>query len=203
MKQLLCLGDSITDANRLFGNKPLGEGYVSYLSEKLGATWQIRNRGVDGFTVKRVLEQMEREYCHFCPDVITLLIGINDVGMMESTNRTPQQKAEMSEEFSITYEKLLALLNCYGHTRILLLEPFLFPFPAEFKSWFPQTAELSRRIRDIADKHQLEFLPLWEPLLTLAEENGIRQISPDGIHLTSLGHKFLANRLFEKINLKI
>lgn len=199
MKQLLCLGDSITDASRLFGENPLGEGYVCYLSQKLGAQWQLQNRGVDGFTVARVLEQAEREYGRFCPDIITLLIGINDVGLMESTDRTPGQKAEMAEHFSETYEKLLLLLLRYSHARILLLEPFLFPVPAAYQSWFPQTAEISRRIRAIACEYQVEFLPLWEPLLALAKEKGISQVTSDGIHLTSLGHRFLADRLFEKI----
>lgn len=202
MKQLLCLGDSITDANRLFGGNPLGEGYVAHLSQKLGLQWQIRNRGVDGFTVERVYEQMEREYGRFCPDMITLLVGINDVGLMENTGRSPLQKQLMAEEFAQTYEKLILLLAERSNAPIILLEPFVFPFPAYRKGWFLQLEEISKRIQHIAVKYQLEFLPLWEQLLELAAEKGCDKVSSDGIHLTSYGHHFLATQLFDKIRSK-
>lgn len=195
MKQLLCLGDSITDCDRLFSAGPLGNGYVHMLAESLGREWEVVNRGVNGFTVQRVYEQTERDYGRFHPNVITILVGINDVGMMETTNRLPHQKKEMTEQFEMVYRKLLRFLKRYNPEHILLLEPFIFPEPAEYQTWYHQTEQLSLRIQKLAEEYSLHFLPLWKPLLRLADEIGMPQVTLDGIHLTSQGHQLLARQV--------
>lgn len=202
MKQLLCLGDSITDAGRLFSSSSLGEGYVHILSEQLGREWEIKNRGVDGFTVQRVYEQLNREFCRYHPNLVTLLIGINDVGLMENTNRTLRQKEELIDKFEDVYRKLLILLQRYHNTRILLLEPFLFPYPAEYKTWYPSVTALSQKIQALANEFQLEYIPLWNSLLNLAKTEGINRITLDGIHLTAFGHNFLAEQILAKLHEK-
>ena len=87
--QILCLGDSITDCNHLFEDFPLGNGYVQLLAEKLPCNVQIKNHGIDGFTVSRILEniQTHRISLHRNP-IITLLVGINDIGLIMNTHRT-------------------------------------------------------------------------------------------------------------------
>lgn len=197
MKQLLCLGDSITDCNRSFSSCPLGNGYVHILAEQLGKNWEVVNRGVDGFTVQRVYEQTEREFGRFHPDIITILVGINDVCMMETTNRLPHQKKEMTEQFEMVYRKLIRFLKRYAPEHIILMEPFLFPEPAEYLNWYPQVKELSLRIRKLAEEYSLHYLSLWEPLLKFAKETGTSQVTIDGIHLTSKGHQFLAQQVLD------
>lgn len=199
MKQLLCLGDSITDCNRLFSPDPLGDGYVSMLAGKLGDSWNVVNRGVNGFTVQRVWEQAEREYGHYQPDLITILVGINDVAMMETTNRLPHQKKEMTAQFETTYRKLLRFLKRYACPHTILMEPFLFPEPAENRTWYPQLTEVSAVIQKLAAEYELPFLPLWKPLLQYADETGIQEITTDGIHLTGRGQTFLAEQIWNCI----
>ena len=112
--QIICLGDSITDCNHLFEDFPLGNGYVQILSEmfrnqtpsfsisadtvrrsssavqltKSTGAIHFRNCGIDGFTVARVLENIRqhRIFLHRSP-VITLLIGINDIGLCSLSDR--------------------------------------------------------------------------------------------------------------------
>ena len=113
--QIICLGDSITDCNHLFEDFPLGNGYVQMLSEmsqkhtiNISGTMQFKNYGIDGFTVARVLEnvRLQRIPLYRSP-VVTLLIGINDIGMMMNTDRTEIQKQQMMQDFSLHYEQLL------------------------------------------------------------------------------------------------
>lgn len=201
MKQLLCLGDSITDGGRLFSSSPQGDGYVALLSQALGGDWEVINRGTDGFTVQRVLEQMNREFGRYHPDVITLLVGINDVGLMKNTDRSPIQQTALAEKFSETYRRLLVLLRRYPSARILLMEPFLFPYPAEYQSWFPTVEDLSNRIRLLAFEFQTEFLPLWQPLLNMAQSQPPWAVTTDGIHLSDSGHHLLRDLLLEKLQM--
>ena len=83
MRRLICLGDSITDCNRLFSPNGLGHGYVNQLNQMLNLTsqtFEIVNRGIDGFTVNRLLENVGRDCIDRHPDFVTILIGETDVG---------------------------------------------------------------------------------------------------------------------------
>lgn len=197
MTRLLCLGDSITDCGRLFDAPPLGNGYVSLLAQKLLATWlgwSVSNHGIDGLTVARLLEYVRRGTPDITADVVTVLIGINDIGLMLNTNRSPAQQAQMMDDFSQNYERLLQLLSKETE-RIILMEPFVFPRPAEYRLWFPYVEEMSRRIKNLADLYTLPYIPLHNPLNQEAQIYGMDKVTVDGIHLTTSGHEFIARTL--------
>ena len=81
MTILTCLGDSITDCEHCFSRDFLGNGYVKMLSDCLkrdGSDYQVRNYGTDGFTINRLLQRIQGD-SDFTSDIITILIGINDI----------------------------------------------------------------------------------------------------------------------------
>ena len=169
--QIICLGDSITDCNHLFEDFPLGNGYVQMLSEmfqkhtiNISDTMQFKNYGIDGFTVARVLEniRLQRIPLHRSP-IITLLIGVNDIGLMMNTDRTEAQKEQMMQEFSAHYAELLHLLTADAR-QVILMEPFIFPKPAEYQTWIPYVRTMSNKIQQLAVKYSLPFLPLHDTL---------------------------------------
>ena len=78
MTRISCLGDSITDCGRLFSADPLGKGYVKQLSCLLHNTdhrFSIENRGIDGFTLERLLQNTDFWLESSDPDIVTVLIG--------------------------------------------------------------------------------------------------------------------------------
>lgn len=89
--EYLFLGDSITDANHLWlpDTNGLGDGYVAMLADRLGSNTLITNKGIDGFTVSALLERLQRGFLKGHPDVISLLIGINDIGVALKYGRHP------------------------------------------------------------------------------------------------------------------
>ena len=194
MAHLLCIGDSITDCDRHFSHSALGRGYVSMIADKYSPQWQITNRGVDGFTVARLLQNVQ-EYISLCPDVISILIGINDIALMMNTNRTSDQQQQMMEHFFENYRQLVEKLSSTKR-KVILMEPFLFPWPAQFRRWLPLLHIMSQGIRQIADSHQFPFVPLQDPLNTEAGLYGYDMITTDGVHLTRQGHEVIANALF-------
>lgn len=202
MKRLLCLGDSITDCGRLLDSPPLGNGYVQKLSQKLtdsGRDWQITNCGVDGFTIARLLANAEPFYLPQNADIITILIGINDIGLMMNTRRTSAQQHEMLELALRHYEELLHILTRSG-ARFVLMEPFIFPCPAEYKTWIPHVRSLSNGIGKLAEKYRIPYVLFHDALNEKAAEQGIHTVTTDGIHLTDAGHEFLAEALFCRLN---
>lgn len=200
MKKILCLGDSITDCDHCFSSDMLGNGYVKILSNMLarqGADCQVRNRGTDGFTIFRLLQNSQL-YLSDNSDLITILIGINDVGLMMNTDRSSIQKQKMLLQFDSRYRELITILT-KSTSHILLMEPFLFSWPAVYKNWFPYVKEMSKRIAKLAADFQLPFLSLHQELNANAQIYGFSFITMDGIHLTTQGHEILAQRLYSCI----
>lgn len=197
MTHILCIGDSITDCGRLFRNPPYGNGYVAMLHERLtsmGMDFQITNCGVDGFTVARLLENAQSRYLPLQADIITILIGINDIGLMMNTNRTSRQQDDMMKAFFHNYEQLLQKLIA-PERRIILMEPFLFPYPAEYRTWFPHLCTMSQGIAALAEKYHLPYILLHSRLNEEARKYGLDFLTVDGIHLTSQGHQILTEQL--------
>ncbi len=85
---ILFQGDSITDGNR--GRSPdpnhiLGHGYVFIIAAKYGAAFPERNlnfmnRGVSGNTVADLAQRWQQDTLDFKPDLLSILIGVNDNG---------------------------------------------------------------------------------------------------------------------------
>lgn len=201
MTHILCIGDSITDCGRLFINPPYGNGYVAMLFDSFtskGMDFQITNCGVDGFTVARLLMNTETRYLPLQADIITILIGINDIGLMMNTNRTPAQRNAMMENFFRNYEHLLQKLSAYG-PHIILMEPFLFPYPAEYRTWFPYLRTMSQGIFALAEKYHIPYILLHDRLNDEARKYGLDFLTVDGIHLTSQGHRLLAEELQKEL----
>lgn len=192
MKQFLFLGDSITDCGHAFDYEDLGEGYVRMIWNAFHLNNQralVLNRGTDGFTVKNVkrLWNMSRE--KYKPDAINILIGINDIAVMKNAGLDAE---EAFSNFEKTYDELLSQIRETCDCPITLMEPFIFPHPAEFLNWMDDVRKMSDIVKNLAEKHNLTFLPLWDQLLKAAEEHGYNRITIDGIHLTKHGQKIIA-----------
>lgn len=204
--KIFCLGDSITDCGRLFEDYPLGNGYVKLLSQKfsqnaaqMNTPIELKNHGTDGFTVSRILDNVVQKRIPFCPScVITLLVGINDIGLMKNTRRTAPEQEQMMERFFVRYDRLLSLLT-QETPAVILIEPFIFPFPEEYKLWIPQVKQMSQGIQKLASKYNLPYLLLHDHFHKIAAQSGYSSITTDGIHLTTYGQQILADRLFPLI----
>ena len=204
MTRILCLGDSITDCGRLFSADPLGKGYVKQLSCLLHNTdhrFSIENRGIDGFTLERLLQNTDFWLESSDPDIVTVLIGINDVGIMMNTRRSSAQQQDLMNKFVTRYELLAKKLSCTNSRKrkLYFLEPFVFPWPRCYASWFPLLSQMSVHIRTISQKYGAVFVPLQDDLNQKASLHGMSAITEDGIHLTRQGHRILAEKLYTLI----
>ena len=207
MTQLLCLGDSITDCCRLFFPNPLGNGYVKELSRMLSDTSQnfsVINKGIDGLTLEKLLHHAPSWLQATDPDIITVLIGINDIGIMMNTRRTSGQQQLLMQKFSEQYEQLARLLSDRKNTgaryrRLFFLEPFIFSCPQYYAAWKPLLLQMSGQIQKISQKHGAVFVPLQDALAQEASRSGADSITTDGIHLTPRGHQILAGKLYSSI----
>lgn len=202
MKKLLCLGDSITDCNRLFSSSELGEGYVNILDSMMNTPdmcCSVTNRGFDGFTASRLLQLIREEPMIPCQDIITVLIGINDIGLMMNTGRSPRQIQSMMHQFQELYNDIICYIKSTSHAKLLLMEPFIFSYPRKYALWIPYVKQMSEIIENLACEYQLTYIRLHEYLNLAGQQHGLDFITTDGIHLTPHAHKLLASRLFQAL----
>lgn len=187
----LFLGDSITDSNHLWlpETNNLGDGYVSMLAEKLGPDALVTNKGIDGFTVAALLERLKRGFLKSHPDVISLLIGINDIGVALNTG-VSLEELHFAEHYREVLDRLLA-----SDASLLCSGPFIFPHPQKYQIWIPYVLELEQLMGSICASRSVSFVPLHSYLTSLVKEENFDAVTIDGIHLTAYGHKMLAEYL--------
>lgn len=199
MKTFLFLGDSITDSHRLWQpeNKGLGDGYVKMLSD-IAAEKHFPavfiNKGHDGFTLPSLLRNLPTDCYPWEPDFITILIGINDIAVSRSCG-----VSFPANEFAAQYDELLNKILTHTNAKVLCMMPFIFPWPLEYQLWTPDIIRMEAIISNLASKYNLPFLSLHDFLNTCAIREGYEKITLDGVHLTSLGHRLLADQWMKKV----
>lgn len=200
MKKIIFLGDSITDAHHNLGVDAwgLGDGYVQMIARKLKEQEEnvkILNRGHDGFTVQGLLRLLPRDCILKKPDVVSILVGCNDVGIMMNTGRSLREQG-----FAENYERLLTEIQEGTDAKIICMGPFIFPYPQEYQNWIPGILEAERMIREASERHRTVFIPLYGKMRRMADTYGYEKITVDGIHLTESGNEVIADMWLEKWN---
>lgn len=193
---ILFLGDSITDCEHCFTADNLGNGFVKKLSLFPGIT--ATNGGTDGFTFPRILQKWQKMYAQNQYDVVVITGGINETGILADIG-LPCREADLLLERSMhALALLLDELSRQGTKRILLIEPFLFPFPGYRSLWIPVLKTVRRNMKKTVsafDPDTVRLLSVQEKLDTLAGQIGCPAVTTDGIHLTDAGHDCLAGLL--------
>lgn len=203
MKKIIFLGDSITDASHCFLENPLGNGYVNMVAEKLNDSdggrkkYDIMNRGHDGFTIHGVKRILEKECILKRPDVVSILIGCNDVGVMMNTGKSLEE-----QQFEACYEAIVKEITEQSDAKLICMSPFIVSYPRMYENWIPGIKQTGRIEKKIAEKYHADFLALQDMIILKAEKAGYESVTTDGIHLTEYGNEIIAGawlQLFEKI----
>lgn len=193
-KRLVFTGDSITDCDRLWDEEQekLGCGYVRMIREQLSeaeaGTVQVINRGHNGYTAFQMRQRWEEDCISLQPDVLTILVGINDLSIYLCG-----AGGYDGEGFGRHAEQLLREAREKTGARIILMEPFLFPKPAEYRSWMPELGTFRETLGRLSKRYGTEWIPLWDVFRAAQEQYPVDALTTDGIHLTALGHEIIAD----------
>lgn len=193
-------GDSITDANRNRADgASLGSGYALMASGLYGArnpacAVKFLNRGISGDRVKNLEARWTEECLALKPDVLSILIGINDVW-----RRYDAKDPTSAEIFETGYRRLLERVRRETKATVLLLEPFLLHVSAERETWREDLDPKRAAVRKMAREFDTLFIPLDELFTEAAKGSGAAFWAADGVHPTPAGHALIAQAVLENL----
>ncbi len=195
---VVLMGDSITEMNRAATNfqwDSYGNGYPFFIEGELASKYPKRysvyNRGIGGHRVVDIYARIKAECWNLNPDVISVLIGVNDVwAELLWGNGVEIDRYERFYRMYIEETK-----KVLPNVRFMLLEPFVLKGTATEKDWecFQKVKEYAKVVKRLAREYDCIFVPLQDKLDKLAEKYGAEQWLFDGVHTTVAGAKVIAD----------
>ncbi|HVS54517.1 MAG TPA: SGNH/GDSL hydrolase family protein [Opitutaceae bacterium] len=198
--RILFQGDSITDMNRgrtADPNHILGHSYVFVIASRQGAAFPelhltFINRGVSGNRVADLAKRWQADTLDLKPDVLSILIGINDVDAAFRRNQ-PLDVAE----FEKGYDQLLAdTVAALPKIKFVLLEPFILPGKHNADrpdEWRAKMIEVRAAVARLAAKYHAPVVPLQKVFDDACQRAPADYWIWDGIHPTYSGHQLIAD----------
>lgn len=208
MKKNLFIGDSVTDCNRarpVGERRNLGDGYVSLISsyfelEHYKKAYRVINMGISGNTVRDLYDRWEEDVLSRKPEVLTIMVGINDV-WRQYDELFQVDEHVFIDEYKEKLEKIIELSKEQG-TRIILMSPFLIEQNKEDKMKKHLEVYIDAA-RIIANEKNIEFIELqkvFEDYL-ISNDAYSMTLSADRVHPNLTGHMIIAkawlNKFFE------
>lgn len=201
MKTILFQGDSITDAGRVRENPAsLGWGYPQFVAGRLGVqqpgVFRVVNRGVSGNRVVDLYARMKRDILNLRPDVLSILVGVNDVW-----HELEWQNGVSAPKFQKVYRMLLEeVREALPQTKIVLMEPFVAAGSATRANLDCFTREVALRaeaVATLAAEFDLPMIRLQQDLDVMGKNVPEDWWLIDGVHPTAAFHQYLADRWLE------
>lgn len=190
---ILFQGDSITDAGRNREDPGhLGSGYPLLIAGWVRACYPelnitFLNRGISGNGVADLKARWQEDCLDLKPDLVSILIGINDCWRRYDSNRPMPV-----EDFAGYYREILEQTKKTLDAAIVLCEPFLLPVMEGQERWREDLDPKIQVIRELAREFQALLIP-YDGIFALAST---RQKPAywlyDGVHPTEAGHALIA-----------
>ncbi len=194
-------GDSITDAGRDKRNyHHMGYGYPKYAAEQLTAMFpdtqfEFINQGISGNRTCQLFDRLYRDAISFEPDIVTVLIGVNDIW-----HRYGGERIETTDEqIEANYRAILNRLKTQTKAKIVMLAPYLLDCANvdNMREDLERVLVIERKLAD-------EFADAYIPLDILFEDALKTQPEPlyysaDGVHPNANGSAFIGKHLADTI----
>lgn len=197
---VLFQGDSITDAGRKYDDPAdLGAGYPALIAawHQARRPWHkvnFLNRGISGNRAGDLRERWEKDCLALEPDIVSILIGINDTWRRYDSNDPTS-----AETYHENYHAILQQVQAYG-ARIIMLEPFLLPVPEDRKDWRVDLDPKIAVARELAREFGALYIPLDGMFAAASAHLPSEHWAPDGVHPSLAGHALIAQAWLDAVD---
>lgn len=197
--RILFQGDSITDWGRdREDGASLGTGYTlmaagQYMKHHPQQQVTFLNRGIGGDRTSDLLSRWQADCLELKPDVLSLLVGINDCWRRYDSNMPTS-----IEQFEIHYRSLLQQVKALG-TKLIVMEPFLLPVNEEQRAWREDLDPKIGVVRELAREFEARFVPLDGLFQAAATRAPMAYWLPDGVHASPAGNALIAEAWLQAV----
>jgi lysophospholipase L1-like esterase len=194
-------GDSITDGNRGRNYKDLnhilGHGYPFSIASRIGYDFPGRNltfvnRGISGNRVTSLADRWKVDCLDLNPDVLSILVGINDTSSNIGNNPMMQVTLQKYDE---VYRSLLnQVVKQNPDILFVLNQPFVFRHPSTEKNWeerYKDVIERQKIVEEISFDYKAVFVRLQDVFNEACKRAPAEYWIWDGIHPTVCGHELI------------
>lgn len=194
-KTIVFFGDSITDTCKLRDvNYPYGGGYVNMIKTEIDISYpqlniKIFNEGISGNKTEDLISRID-DVLNKKPNIVFLLIGINDIWHPYDNNITPNMD-DIVNRIDMIVKKIKGI-----NSEIVLLTPFLFPTNTHFEGLMPAFNSLLKNLYEYVDKNNLEFIDTY----SILKNSNSLDLTKDSIHPTIYGHGIIAQSILNYLN---
>ena len=203
---ILFIGDSITDEGRdRSDSTDLGKGYPLLVASCLWnkyASYEltILNRGISGDQVFNLKNRWEQDCLNHYPDIVSILVGVNDVCWHIDDEEKLDDEALL--KFEEDYRWLLKTLAHRTDAKVVIMEPYVLPYPKDRMKWRKHLDPRIQIIRRLAKEYHAIFVPLDGILNAKGIMNGFETYTgDDGVHPTVAGHAAIAEAWIQSVGI--
>ncbi len=203
--KILFQGDSITDAGRSrTDDVNVGTGYPLLVKASLGfenpGEYEFFNRGIGGNRIVDVYARIKADIINLKPDVMSLLIGVNDVWHELGDNPNGVDADKFFKIYSMLIEEVKDALP---DLKIMIMEPFVLSASStseKYDVFRPEVEKRAEMAKKIADKFGLPFIPLQAGLDEMSKTIEAGYWLSDGVHPTAMGHEYIKREWLKMFN---
>ena len=197
--RILFQGDSITDVERSKDENNdylgMGRGYAalikSYLNFEEPKKYEFFNRGINGNRTVDLYARIKADIINLKPDVMSILIGINDVGY----DFRDKPDGVDAEKYYRIYSMLIdEVKEALPDVKIMIMEPFTLKGRANeqfYEEYRKEVIKHAEKAKLVAKDHGLVFIPLQKKFDEAAKLADNRYWLEDGVHPNEAGHELI------------
>jgi lysophospholipase L1-like esterase len=201
--RILFIGDSITDIkfNRRMNVKLHGKNVyplqVSKELKKKNSNLKFFYKGIASDRTYLVYDRLTKDCINLKPDIIIMLIGVNDAWEHYVPENYPPLRRPMKEHMSEIYRRINTELD---DVKLIVLLPFMIDTIEEKLPFHKILDEYREELRIMAEQNNATIIDLQKEFDKAQKETEPKLLATDGIHPTNLGHKVIADAILREIN---
>jgi lysophospholipase L1-like esterase len=178
----VALGDSLTYG---VGTTDYEKTYVYYFAQnelKRNLSVEVNNLGIPGAKVADVLRYQVPQAINLKPDLVTILVGINDVHNVTSVDSFQSDYSEIIRQLKANGNPTIVIINIpYLGSRELIMYPFNFYFHYKIGNF-------NKSIKKVSEKDNVFYIDLYKALSGRPIVDPV-YYSLDGFHPNENGYK--------------
>ncbi len=200
--KVLFIGDSITDVKFNFRMMKDIKGRNIYALQlkkrfkKYSKHIKVDIKGIASNRTYHLYDRLTKDCISLKPDVIIMLIGVNDAWENYVPEDYPPLLRPMEPHIREIYRRIRAELP---DTQILYLMPFMIDAVEEKLPFHEKLDEFREVLKNIAVENGAAVLDMQEVFYEAQKAIAPKALAVDGIHPTNLGHRVMADAVMEKI----